>query len=64
MIAEIGLMTGAYTFTRMLSFIMRVGERQEHVVVKVFTVLAMIGTVFICLDLLIRGAQPTPSLSP
>jgi hypothetical protein len=66
MIPEIGLMIGAYTFTRLLSFVMRRGEREEHAAVKVFAILGMIGTVFICFDLLIRssGAPTIPPLRP
>ena len=45
MIPDIGLLIGAYTFTRLLSFVMRRGEREEHVAVKVFAILGMIGTV-------------------
>lgn len=60
MIPEIGLMIGAYIFTRMLSFTTRKGERKEHPVVFLFSVLAMIGTVFICLDLLLGSRSRTP----
>lgn len=55
MIPEIGLMMGAYIFTRLLSLVTREGERAESLVVRVFAVLGMVGTVFISLDLLIRS---------
>ena len=61
MIPEIGVMVGAYIFTRMLSFMMREDAHRESTAVKVFALLTMIVTVFVVLDLLLGGTNVTPS---
>lgn len=61
MLVDIGLMVGSYIFVRMLSLSMRKGESN---VTKVFAVLSMLVTVFVCLDLFTRGltAPSIPTL--
>ena len=61
MLADIGLMVGSYIFVRMLSAVMR---KDESVVTKVFAVVSMLITVFVCLDLFMRGltAPSVPTL--
>ncbi len=59
MISVIGLMIGVYIVTRMVSFLMRKGERAESVVVKVLAVITVLVTGICMADLLMRGL-PTP----
>ena len=59
MIPAIGLMIGAYIFTRMVSFLMRKGDRAEPTAVKVLAVITLLVTVFSVAGLLTSG-QPTP----
>jgi branched-subunit amino acid transport protein len=56
MIPTIGLMIGAYIVVRMLSLILRKGERGEPVVVKIFSALTIILTAICISDLLARGS--------
>lgn len=51
MIPTIGIMVGAYIFTRMVSFATRSGERKENVLVRVLAILSMIVTMFCTADL-------------
>lgn len=57
MIPTIGLIIGAYTFPRLLSMVTRKGDRGEHIAVKVFAILGMIGTVLMCMDLIFSGRR-------
>jgi hypothetical protein len=50
MIAEIGLMVGFYIITRMVSFLMRKGERKESIAVYFFAVLTILITIFVIYD--------------
>lgn len=60
MVAEIGLMIGAYIIVRMISFLTRKGERAESVLVKIFAVITGLFTILILADLLMRGLTSTP----
>jgi hypothetical protein len=42
MLAEIGIMIGAYIITRMVSFITRKGERAETVTVKILAFITVV----------------------
>ena len=55
MIPAIGLMIGAYVFTRMVSFLTRKGDMAESIIVKVFAVITMLVTAICVADLLMRG---------
>lgn len=57
MIPTIGIMIGAYIFTRMVSFATRGGDRKESLLVRVLAILTMIVTMFCTADLLLRGAS-------
>ena len=57
MIPEIGLMIGLYIITRMISFLLRTGERKESVAVYVLAVITIIVTGFVIYDLFARGAS-------
>jgi len=57
MIPEIGLMIGFYIITRMISFLLRKGERKESTAVMVLSVITIIITVFVVYDLFVRGAS-------
>jgi len=59
MIPDIGLMVGAYVFTRMVSFLTRKGDREESVLVRVFAGITAVVVVICMWDLLTRG-QTTP----
>ena len=45
MIPMIGIMMGFYVLTRSISFISRKGEREEHIVVKVFSIITGIVSI-------------------
>ncbi len=67
MIPSIGLLIGAYTFVRLLSLMTREGERAENTWVKIFALLAMIGTVLICIGLVVTSMTssiPATSFTP
>jgi len=55
MIPSIGIMIGAYIITRMVSFIMRRGEREERSFVHVLAVLTILITVGIMFSLIGSG---------
>jgi hypothetical protein len=57
MISEIGLMVGFYIITRMVSFLMRKGERKENIVVYVLALITILITAFVIYDLFTRGAE-------
>ena len=57
MIPEIGLMIGLYIITRMVSFLLRTGDRKESIAVLVLAVITIIATVFVIYDLFMRGAS-------
>ena len=57
MIAEIGLMIGFYIITRMISILLRKGERQENAIVIVFAAITILITLFVVYDLFTRGAN-------
>lgn len=57
MIPEIGLMIGLYIITRMVSFLLRTGDRKESIAVLVLAVITIITTVFVIYDLFVRGAS-------
>lgn len=59
MLAEIGIMVGLYIVTRMLSYLTRSQERRESVVVKILSVITIIVTVLVVLDLFLRGTEPS-----
>ncbi|OQX91181.1 MAG: hypothetical protein B6D57_00655, partial [Candidatus Coatesbacteria bacterium 4484_99] len=45
MIPMIGIMIGFYVLTRSISFISRKGDREEHIVVKVFSIITGIVSI-------------------
>ena len=45
MIPMIGIMMGFYVLTRSISFISRKGEREEHIVVNVFSIITGIVSI-------------------
>jgi hypothetical protein len=55
MIPDIGVMIGAYIFTKMFSLLTR-KESKESVATKIFAVITILITIFIVLDLLLSGA--------
>ena len=57
MIPEIGLMVGFYIITRMVSFLMRKGERKESIAVYVFAVITILITIFVIYDLFTGGVD-------
>jgi len=57
MIPEIGLMVGFYIITRMVSLLMRKGERKENIVVYVLAVITILITAFVIYDLFTGGAE-------
>lgn len=57
MIPEIGFMVGAYIITRMLSFILRTGERKEHGIVIVLAGGTILVTLFVLFSLLTRWSD-------
>lgn len=57
MIPEIGLMIGFYIITRMVSFILRKGERKESSAVVILAVITILITVIVIFDLWIKGTQ-------
>jgi len=57
LIAEIGLMIGFYIITRMISILLRKGERQENAIVIVFAAITILITLFVVYDLFTRGAN-------
>jgi len=57
MIPEIGLMIGFYIITRMISLLMRKGERKENIVVYVFAVITILITIFVMYDLITGGVD-------
>ena len=57
MILTIGVMIGWYIMTRMLSFLMRKGERQEEAAVKIFAIFTIIVVIISMIDLISRGSQ-------
>lgn len=58
MIPDLGLMIGAYIIVRMVSFLLRTGERRESILVKILAVIAILVTVVCTYDLIAKGAQP------
>lgn len=54
MIPTIGLMIGVYIITRMISFVLRSGERSEHIIVKICAIFALLITLA-CLANLFGG---------
>ena len=59
MIPEIGVMIGIYIVTRMLSFITRKEPINESILVKIAAGIAILVTVFIIFDLIIKSlSQP------
>ena len=67
MIAEIGLMIGAYIFTRMLALILKPPEqfasKFARGLVAVFAIITVIITVIVCSDLATRGSSVANELS-
>jgi hypothetical protein len=59
MIPTIGIMVGAYIFTRMISLLTRAGDRREKTVVRVFAVLTMALTTLCTADLFLSGFSST-----
>ncbi len=61
MIAEIGIMIGAYIITRMTSLI---GQKTEGKVsvTEVFAAITILVTAFICFDLFVRGLTASAQL--
>ena len=57
MIQEIGLMIGVYILVRMFRFLFPPDNVKENPFIKVISVLAILGTVGIMADLVLRGAQ-------
>jgi len=57
MIPEIGLMVGFYIITRMVSLLMRKGERKENIVVYVLAVITILITAFVIYDLFTGGVE-------
>ena len=58
MIPDLGLMIGAYIIVRMVSFILRTGERRESTLVKILAIIAIIVTVVCVSDLILQSALP------
>jgi hypothetical protein len=57
MLAEIGLMVGFYIITRMVSFLLRKGERKESGAVQIFAVVTIIITIIVVADLFMKGVS-------
>lgn len=57
MIPEIGLIIGLYIITRMVSFLLRTGDRKESVAVMVLAVINIIVTGFVIYDFFVTGAS-------
>ena len=55
MLPEIGLMIGLYIITRMVSFLLRTGERKESIAVWVLASITIIVTGFVIYDLFAKG---------
>ena len=55
MIPAIGIMIGAYIFTRMVSFIARDGEQSEHWIVKICAIITILITTLMCMYLTYGG---------
>jgi hypothetical protein len=55
MLAEIGIMIGAYIITRMVSFITRKGERAETVTVKILAFITVVLTLVVIGALIWEG---------
>ena len=55
MIPIIGIIIGAYVFTRMLSFLIRNGDREEPILVKIFAVITAIIAFIGVIDLIMTG---------
>jgi len=62
MIPDIGMMIGAYIFVRCTSFLLRSGERKEHLVVKILAVVAIIVTLVSVVDLISSSSDATQAL--
>jgi hypothetical protein len=50
-------MVGFYIITRMISFLMRKGERKENIAVYFFAVITILITIFVIYDLFTRGTE-------
>jgi len=50
-------MIGFYIITRMISLLMRKGERKENIVVYVFAVITILITIFVMYDLITGGVD-------
>lgn len=57
MIPMIGIMIGFYVLTRSISFISRKGEREEHIVVKVFSIITAIVSIIGIMTLAFSGSD-------
>jgi hypothetical protein len=57
MLAEIGVMIGFYIITRALSFLTRSDPAKESIIVKIFSIITIIVTLFVIADLSLRGAS-------
>jgi len=57
MVPIIGLMIGSYIIVRMFSFMLRTGERKEHIFVQVLSILNIILTFFLMAELFFSGAS-------
>ena len=55
MILTIGIIIGAYVFTRMVSFLTRNGNREESIFVKMFAVITAIIAFIGVIDLIMTG---------
>jgi hypothetical protein len=59
MIAEIGIIVGLYIIVRMASFLLRKNDRAENMIVKILSIMAIIITFVVIIDLLARGKNIT-----
>jgi ACR3 family arsenite efflux pump ArsB len=57
---EIGWMIGIYVITRAISFLTRKGDRAESVLVKAFSAITILVTLFVLVDLFSRSATQAP----
>ena len=57
MLPVIGVMVGFYIIVRMISFLTRKGDRAETLIVKIFSSLGIIITVFCMISLLAGGSK-------
>ena len=55
MIPTIGIMIGVYIVIRMISFATRKGERKESLIVVILSLLNIIVTIILMIDLLFSG---------